>query len=168
MGSPEPQVIERQSIPFVGIRSTVAMPDLARVAEHLPGLVAAVTGRGVQPTGPPFFRYETIDMAGSLTVTVGIPVPAGTPAPEGAFADELPAGDYAVLRHTGHPDELRGATAFLLAWAEQRSLRWDVADGAEGERWAGRIEFYETDPTAQPDPMRWTTQLAFKLADGQL
>ncbi|CAN3127140.1 hypothetical protein ACNUDN_00902 [Mycobacterium sp. smrl_JER01] len=33
------------------------------------------------------------------------------------------------------------------------------------EVWAGRVEIYETDPSAEPDPANRVTTLAFKLAD---
>ncbi|MFD2026891.1 hypothetical protein [Promicromonospora aerolata] len=34
-----------------------------------------------------------------------------------------------------------------------------------GEAWAGRFEFFLTNPDDQPDRSRWDTELAFKLAD---
>ena len=167
-----PVVLERDPIPYLGVRRTVAANDLGDLADEIPGLLRALSAAGVPPTGPPFFRYEVLDGSGRLTVTAGVPVPAETSvdgvAVDGAAAGALPGGDWAVLRHTGHPDSLAGAAARLLAWADARGLAFDVTTGADGERWAGRVEFYETDPDAEPDPARWTTQLAFLLAPGQL
>jgi len=34
-----------------------------------------------------------------------------------------------------------------------------------GERWAARLEIYETDPAEEPDVSKWTTLLAFRLSD---
>jgi hypothetical protein len=73
-------------------------------------------------------------------------------------------GRYAALRYTGHPDGLLGATASLLKWAEEHNLAWDVRPAPDGERWGARLEIYETDPAAEPDMSKWTTQLAFRLA----
>ena len=69
------------------------------------------------------------------------------------------------MTHTGAPDTLMAATAALLEWAEAQGLAWDVAQTDEGEKWGCRVEFYLTDPAAQPDMTRWQTQLAFRLAD---
>ncbi len=32
-------------------------------------------------------------------------------------------------------------------------------------RWAGRFEFYLTDPNEEPDPNKWEIDLAWKLRD---
>ena len=65
----------------------------------------------------------------------------------------------------GHPDGLLGATASLLEWASQEDLTWDMTSTPDGERWAARLEIYETDPAVEPDMAKWTTQLAFRLSD---
>jgi effector-binding domain-containing protein len=80
------------------------------------------------------------------------------------LAGVLPAGRYATLRHTGHPDALLGVTAALLEWAGKEGLAWDVTSTPDGDRWAARLEIYETDPAVEPDMTKWTTQLAFRLA----
>ena len=46
----------------------------------------------------------------------------------------------------------------------QQNLTWDVTQATDGERWAARLEIYETDPAEEPDMTKWTTQLAFRLA----
>ncbi len=58
-----------------------------------------------------------------------------------------------------------GATASLLKWAEEQDLTWDVRQAPDGDRWAARLEIYETDPAEEPDMTKWETQLAFRLAD---
>jgi effector-binding domain-containing protein len=77
----------------------------------------------------------------------------------------LPAGRYAAVTHVGHPNELVDATRALLDWADAEGLTWDVAADGSGERWGCRLEFYLTDPAAEPDMSKWETQLAFRLAD---
>jgi hypothetical protein len=34
----------------------------------------------------------------------------------------------------------------------------------DGERWAARLEIYETDPAVEPDMTKRTTLLAFRLS----
>jgi hypothetical protein len=47
----------------------------------------------------------------------------------------------------------------------EHNLTWDVRQAPNGERWGARLEIYETDPVIEPDMSKWTTQLAFRLAD---
>jgi hypothetical protein len=54
----------------------------------------------------------------------------------------LPAGRYATVVHTGHPDTLVTATRDLLEWATERGLDWD----ADGDEWGCRLEEYLSDP----------------------
>lgn len=61
------------------------------------------------------------------------------------------------MTHTGHPSELEDATARLLAWAEKNDVHWKM----EGERWAGRVKCYFSDPAIEPDMSKWVTELAF-------
>ena len=77
----------------------------------------------------------------------------------------LPAGRYVTVSHVGHPAGLMGATAALLEWAQGQGLQFDVTATPEGDRWGCRLEIYQTDPAVEPDPGRWVTQLAFRLAD---
>ena len=80
--------------------------------------------------------------------------------------DPSPCGlSCATLRYTGHPAALADAVAYLLKWAAGEGLTWDMTNAEGGERWAARLEIYETDPADEPDMNKWTTQLAFRLAD---
>ncbi|HEY7812584.1 MAG TPA: GyrI-like domain-containing protein [Nakamurella sp.] len=105
-----------------------------------------------------------------MTVQVGVPVPDGASLPEHAVpfpveTGELPAGRYACLTHIGPFDGLGGATEQLLTWAKEQDLQFDT-DTVDGvERWADRLEIYLTEPRTEPDPRRYRTELAFKLAD---
>ncbi|MFD2797703.1 hypothetical protein ACFS27_29385 [Promicromonospora vindobonensis] len=67
--------------------------------------------------------------------------------------------------HNGHPDELIDLTDVLLRWAAAEGLTFDRHDTDAGDAWAGRFEFFLTDPDEQPDMAQWDTELAFRLAD---
>lgn len=159
----EPMIIERAEQPYVAIPAVVTM---ATIAAALPPLVPRVLGwssaREIAPAGPPFCRFIVPDMDNELTIEVGIPIAEAV-----AVADDepvttgvLPAGRYVTALHVGDPSALITVTADLLAWAERAGLTWDVT----GQRWGCRLEEYLTDPAEQPDPARWETRLAFKLA----
>jgi len=74
-----------------------------------------------------------------------------------------PAGRYATLRHTGHPDGLAGATRTLLDWAAQQHLAWDVTSTPDREQRGCRLEIYHDEPGQ--DMSEGETELAFRLAD---
>lgn len=161
----EAQVIERPAQPYVAIKAQVTMQTLGTVLPELhPRVFVWLGERRIPPAGAPFWKYNVVDMGRGLEVEVGVPVAAVVDGDGQVLADVLAPGRYAALRYTGHPDGLLGATAYLLKWAEEQNLTWDVRQTPDGERWAARLEIYETDPAAQPDMSKWTTQLAFRLS----
>jgi effector-binding domain-containing protein len=160
----EPRVVQRAEQPYMAIRARVTMQEIGEV---LPGLCPLtynwLSSHGAQPAGPPFFKYNVIDMDRQLEVEVGVPVATAMTGGEPVRADVLPAGRYATLLYTGHPAGLIDATRTLLDWAAQQGLSWDVEETSEGQRWAARLEIYQEEPP--PDMDTWETELAFKLAD---
>ncbi len=94
-----------------------------------------------------------------LEIEAGFPVAAPVTGEGQVLAAVLPAGRYATLWHTGHPDELAGATRTLLDWATRQGLAWDVTSTPDGERWGCRPETYHDEPGQ--DMSEWETELAF-------
>jgi effector-binding domain-containing protein len=163
----EPKQEERDQQPYVAVRTDVTMDTLESTLPPLIDEVSAWLGqKGIEPTGPPFFRYLVIDMASELTVDTGWPVDADVPEDERFRSDAFPAGRYVTTVHTGPFDQLEQATAELLAWADDNDIVWDVRSGTKGDEWASRTEFYLTNPDEEPDSAKWETELAFKLKDG--
>src|SRR6266705_1115288 len=135
--SSAPEIVTRAEQPYVAIRTQVTMEDLGTV---------------VPPLNQEVFAW------------LGARGPAAVAGDDRVVAGVLPAGRYATLTHAGHPSELMAATKALLDWAAEQGLIWDVTPGADGDRWACRLENYLTDPSQEPDMSKWVTQLAFKLA----
>ncbi|MEU9983913.1 GyrI-like domain-containing protein [Streptomyces sp. NPDC050856] len=161
----EPVVVERPEQPYVFMRRSVRMDGFGEVADRLPELLGWLAARDIAVAGAPFFRFNTVDLGGVSEVEAGLPVLA-PPRPEGDVGVAvLPAGRYATLTHIGHPDQLFGAITTLRKWADEQGLEWDMREVDGVERWGCRIETYRTDPRVQPDPARWETELAFRLAD---
>lgn len=161
-----PVIVERSEQPYVSITSTVTMQEMGEKLPPLTGDVFAwITEAGLTPTGPVFWKYNTIDMPVALEIEVGVPVDRQVSGGDGVTADALPGGRYALVHHVGHPDSLEQATGELLAWAEAEGLKWDVAEVDGTERWTARLEEYLSDPEEQPDLNTWETNLVFRLAD---
>jgi effector-binding domain-containing protein len=162
--SAEPAIVERPGQPYVAIRKSVTIETIHEIVDSLPVVFGWLRAHGIQPAGAPFFKYNLIDMPGRLEMEAGVPV-AAVPAADGTVSTGvLPAGRYVTATHVGHPERLIDSTAELLAWAAGQGLKWDMVETPEGERWASRLELYQTDPAVEPDMNRWETGLAFRLA----
>lgn len=157
-----PTIETRVDQPYAAIPVSVTMEELASV---VPPLTARVfdwlAAQGVAPAGPPFWRYVVIDMENELKIETGVSVASPVEGDAEIGVGVLPAGHYATVVHTGHPDTLVTATGDLLNWATERNLEWD----ADGNTWGCRLEEYLSDPDEVPDMELWQTRLAFRLRD---
>ncbi len=159
------EVVQREAIPYAAIAIAVPMERLA-TAGPLNGVVFDwLAQHHVAPVGPPFWKYNVIDMAGQLQLEVGVATATPATADDRVSVGELPAGRYLETTYHGHPDGLLQATSDLLAYADAQGLTFDKADSPTGERWAARLEYYLSDPDDQPDMAQWDTTLSFKLTD---
>lgn len=157
----EPRIVALPERRYLGIRRTCTTTTVGRVADRVPEIIGHLLSRGGAPAGAPFLRYHEIDPGGALDVEACVPTDDTALVGGEIAAGTLPAGRYAVLLHRGRPDGLVAATGRLLAWAEREGHAWDRA----GHRWGARTVHFLTHPREQPDPDRWESELAFRLAD---
>ena len=163
--SAAPEIVTRAEQPYVAIRGHVSMAEIGALAVRTPEVYAWLATHGLPPAGPPFLKYNVIDMMRQLEIDNGVPVAAPVDGDGHVVAGVLPGGRYATATHVGHPSELVDATKALLDWAAAQNLTWDMSPSADGDRWGSRLEIYLTDPREEPDMSKWVTQLAFRLAD---
>src|SRR5688572_7287324 len=98
----EPKVVERQPQPYVAIKVLVTMEEIGRVVPPLNGEVFGwLADRGVTLSGPPFWKYNVIDMERQLEIEAGVAVEQPVPGDDRVLAGTLPGGSYATLVHTG-------------------------------------------------------------------
>lgn len=160
-----PKIVERPAQNYAGIRTRVAMKDISKVADTLfPEVLGWLGKHNVAPAGAPFFKYNIVDMQGALELECGAPTGAKVAGDARVLAGVLPAGRYATALHTGRYDRLMDATRSLLQWVGEQGLKLDETKTTAGEAFACRLEIYLTDPRTEPNPERWQTELAFKLA----
>lgn len=161
-----PKVVERPAQTYAGIKTRVAMNDLPKVADTLfPELLGWFGKHNIVPAGAPFFKYNVIDMDRALEVECGAPTAMKVAGDARVLPGVLPKGPYATALHTGPYDRLMDATVSLLNWVGEQGLKLDETKTKKGETFACRLEIYLTDPRAEPNPERWQTELAFKLAE---
>lgn len=158
-----PKIVYRDARPYAGIARTVQLPFDDVVDVMFAALFSWLDKCAATPSGPPFIKYNVIDMAHDLEVEFGAPV-AGTLAASGEVkTGTLPAGRYATLSNFGPYDELMDVTAMLNGWARELGYAFDLESTPKGDKFASRLEIYTTDPRTVPDPKDWETVLEFKL-----
>jgi effector-binding domain-containing protein len=156
--STEPKIEERSEQPYLAIRAEVGMDEISSQLPPLfPEVEEYMAKIGVQPVGPPFFRYLIVDMRRKLMVDVAWPTASKVAGEGPVISDVLPAGRYAIVHHHGDPNELREVTGNLLEWAKANGQEWKM----DGERFASRVEWYHSDPAVEPDMSKWHNELAF-------
>ena len=160
-----PEIVTRAEQPYMAIRGHVTMAEIGAFAGRTGEVFGWLGARGLAPAGPPFLKYNVIDMARQLEIETGVPVSAPAAGEGEVISGVLPAGRYATVTHVGHPSELMEVTKALLDWAAGQGLTWDMSPEADGDRWGSRLEMLLTDPAEEPDMSKWVTQLAFRLAD---
>jgi effector-binding domain-containing protein len=162
----QPWVEDRHEQHYVGIRAQVPMRQLGNTIPRLLGELFSWLGqRRVAPSGPPFIRYHVINMAAAMDIELGIPVATALPGDGRIGPGVLPAGRYAALVYTGRDNGIAGNAA-LLDWGTQRGLVWDRWSADNGDAFGARYESFLTAPDEEPDPRKWETEVAIRLADG--
>lgn len=160
--SSEPQLQERAAQHYAAIPMTVTMDSISRAVDSgFPELFGWLASNDIVMSGPPFIRYLVINMAGGLQIELAVPVGTPVTGTDRIRAGTLPAGRYAVLRHTGPYDGLAASNADLQQWARERGVGFDEWDTASGTAWRSRAEHYLTNPAEEPDPANWEVDVAY-------
>jgi hypothetical protein len=107
-------------------------------------------------------RYLRVEMDHELEIELGAPVKSAMQTDDHVRAGVLPAGCYVTLLHVGPYSGLASANAVLQQWAREHGIRWQMTGK---DRWGGPVERYLTDPSREPDPSRWETELAHLATD---
>jgi effector-binding domain-containing protein len=162
----EPIIQYKKEQHYLSIPATVHQRD---IPETLPPLIPEVKEwmekRNIQPAGPDFFLYKSMDDKGVMDCEAGFAVSNFTPGDERVTAGSFPEGKYASIIYTGHFKDMMQAHVALENWIREQGLqeRSQTDNGKTG--WGGRIEFYLVDPEFEPDPAKWQTEIAFMLED---
>jgi effector-binding domain-containing protein len=161
-----PKIIERADQPYVAIGADVGPGDLGSTGPRLHReLRGWLRDRSIEPAGPPFFKYNVIDMARGFEMEFGFPTTRLVEATMPVISSTLPRGRYATLVYSGPYDKLVEANAALLDWGKENHITWDATPTPKGDRFACRLEIYRTDEAKQPDPEQWETEVTIRLSD---
>ena len=138
---------------IVGIRTTATMDKIGEVMGPLFGEVYGYLQQHEQvPAGMPLAIYHSMD-GNDVDLECAMPVASPVAGTGRVRAGQLPAGTVATVTHMGAYENLGETWAALTAWMESQDL-----EGA-GAPW----EVYVTDPGAEPDPLKWRTDIFFPV-----
>ena len=162
-----PRLEHRPAVEYIGIGSEAAADQLPIVLPPLFGeLWSWLERHGIAPVGVPFVRYRTVDRSGAVPrfgFEVGFPVRPGIKSDGNILTGELPAGSYVVALHTGPYTGLRQANADVFDWARREGVALHHSNA--GVDWRAWLEFCIMDPSREPDPSKWRTEIAI-LTEG--
>jgi effector-binding domain-containing protein len=162
----EPQIQQRAAQPYVGIRKLITMEGFAEAVDTgFPEVFGWLAKHGVTLVGPPFIRYLVIDMEAELEIELAVPVGREAESDGRVRSEVLPAGRYVTLRHVGPFDGLTATNATLQQWAQERGITFDSWDTDRGSAWRGRVEHFLTDPTTEPDRVKWEVDVAYFIRE---
>ena len=134
------------------VRETIRRENLTdalgRIYRDVGGALAR---QRVQPSGPKFARYHTFGE--TLDLEAGLPVAAPIRPDGDVQPSSLPAGLTARTIHVGSYETLEGTYAALANWQAQNRRT------PSGGPW----EVYLSDPSSEPDPSRWRTEIFWPL-----
>jgi effector-binding domain-containing protein len=150
-----PKVEDRTAQPYVAIRTQVAMAELPTV---IPQLTSEVYG---------WLDKQSVAPAAKLDIELGVLVETAVAGDGHITPGVLPAGRYATLLYTGDYSGLMNANKVLLDWGAKQGLVWDTYASDDGDGFGARYERYIRDPANEPDPAKWETEVAIRLADEQ-
>ena len=124
-----------------------------------PELFAAIGAAGLVPGGPPFSRYFGFG-PDRVELELGVPLAPEPGGPQRSFdglgrvqPGELPGGQVAVAWHVGPYDTIAATYEKLIAWVAEQGRE------PAGAMW----EVYWSDPSAEPDPAKWRTEVILPL-----
>jgi effector-binding domain-containing protein len=144
--------IQTQSMteqPTAVAATTLAATEIGPWLTKTYGIIAKyLAAKGVQPVGPAFGRYHMLD-GGRFSVEAGFPVDRAIAGDGDVMPSSLPGGTVAKTIHVGPYDQMRPAYAALSSWVKARG----------GELTADAWEVYVSDPSEQPDPAAWCTEV---------
>nr|WP_040448785.1 GyrI-like domain-containing protein [Ktedonobacter racemifer] len=165
----EPKVEQRSEQHYVAIRTQVTPRGLGKslVSRLFSEVRVWLEKQGITPTDAPFIRYLVIDMSTEFDLELGWPVASPLSGTERIRAGILPAGRYASLVSIGpyKGKALMKANGALIDWGVEHGVVWDSQQTERGEAFGARLESYIKGPENEPDPDKWKTEVAIRMAD---
>lgn len=148
-------VRDEEARPILSIRTTCRMDQISQTLGSLYGQIGVYMGRsGAQFAGQPLAIYHEYDPnKNEVDLEAAIPVNKTVKGNDRISFTHTPAGDTAVLEFSGPYEELQKGHDAMDAFLKKHGFE------KNGPPW----EVYITDPTTQPDPSKWRTDIHYPV-----
>lgn len=134
------------------VRDTVPQDDVTQALGRAFQVVReALAKQGVQADGSPFARWHTF--GDQVDVEAGLMVKSAITPDDKVKPSDLPGGPAVMAVHAGPYESLKATYDALQSWIERTGRT------ATGGPW----EIYLTDPSAEPDPSKWLTEVIWPI-----
>lgn len=138
------------------MRDEVGLGDIPQALGRMFQAVKdALAKQDMEPDGAPFARYHSF--GDTVDLEAGVMVATQIQADGEVKPSELPAGPAAIAVHAGPYESLGATYSAIERWLEESSHK------ANGGPW----ELYITDPSAEPNPSKWLTEVIFPLRQSE-
>ncbi len=156
--------VEKKGKQFtIGVRQRIPSKTIASaIPKFLKQTEKYLAAQNIEVSGPPFFRFHSINMGTEYDLEVGYLCKSAVKADGELVSNILPAGKYATLKYAGKNRGYQGNKA-LIEWARANQYEMDRWDTELGDTFACRYEVYLTDITSEPDHKKWIKEVAIKL-----
>ena len=144
--------------PTLVMRTEATVEGIPEFLDRAYGAAAAhAQVSGVEIVGPPFARYEVLNGPESgFSIEAGFPVSSAVDGSGVVEASALPGGPAAATWHIGPYDTMQPTYAATMAWIEEQGA------APSGPPW----EVYYSDPSTEPDPTTWRTEVIWPYRQG--
>jgi effector-binding domain-containing protein len=147
------EVKEIEPAKVLAIKATVNSDEVgAKLGEFFPRLIDCVINSGIDMMGPPYSKYYSWDPEGETEMEAGITV-SGEAECEGVEYIELPACKVVTCMHVGPYEEIGEVYDDIQEYITENGMK------INGAVW----EVYLTDPSSEPDPEKYRTQVYFPV-----
>jgi len=142
------EMVEQPTLTMMGKVPVAEIP--AFLGKAYSAVSQHVTRSGLAFAGAPFARYRPLDDAfAEFEIEAGFPVLSGAEGSREVAESTLPGGVAAVVTHVGPYDQMKPAYEAIEAWIIEHDGQPD------GPAW----EVYYSDPSVQPNPATWRTEI---------
>ncbi len=125
----------------------------AKLGELYQALMDCINEYEIQTVGPPFAKYYSWDPEGDTDLEAGVPVEEGAECEGDIQFVELPACKVVTSLHVGPYESLGPVYEAIQEYIDKKGLK------INGAVW----EVYLTDPSTEPDPKNYKTQVYFPV-----
>lgn len=144
-----PQIVQTVAVPVAALHLTIARSEIQHVmGPGIQEVMGALAAQGIAPAGP-WLTHHLRMSAEQFDFEICVPVTRPVTAVGRVVARELPAATVARTVYHGGYEGLSGAWGELMGWISAQGHT------AGPSLW----EVYLTDPSADPDPSHWRTEL---------